>query len=730
MTIKMPAPWAIFKALLVVGWAWTGFSASAQNSIVSVSGSVRGDVETVRIEFVEPLDALPAAFVTQSPARIALDFAGVTGGEARSVVEINQANVQSATLVQADERSRVVLSLKRAASYAMQIEGRALLVTLDPSTSALPGEAAQNRMVASRRSNAGLGAIDFRRTGEGVGRVRLVLPSSRVTADIKQVGSTLVVDLSNVTLPERLRRRLDVSDFGTPVQTVTTTELGDRVHMVIAPQGEWEHTAYQTESELVIDIKPLKLDPRKLTQGAGYNGQKLSLNFQSIDVRQVLQVIADFTGFNVVTSDSVTGSVTLRLQEVPWDQALDIILQSKGLGVRKTGNVLWIAPKEEIATKEKLELESKLSSENLEPLRTQSFQLNYAKAADIAPQLTAGGGGSSAPVVSASSGAAGAGGGSGATTGVGSARILSARGSAIAEVRTNQLFVTDIPSKLEQVAQLIAKVDIAVRQIVIEARIVEADDSFGKSLGVKLGGADVRASNGGDGGYQVSGENRVAFGTSYSNAVGASGFGGTNDVTSNFVNLPAIGQNGYNPASFAVTLFSAASNRMMGLEISAIESDGKGKVVSSPRVITADQAKAVIEQGVEIPYQIATSSGATSIAFRKATLRLDVTPQITPDGNVNLDLEVNKDSLGVTTPGGIAINTKRVKTQVLVENGGTVVIGGIFTQEEQEDQTKVPLLGDLPFVGVLFKSTTRSSKKKEMLVFITPKLVSERAMVR
>jgi type IV pilus assembly protein PilQ len=552
--------------------------------------------------------------------------------------------------------------------------------------------------------------------------VRLALPSSKVTADIKQVGSTLVVELSNVSLPERLRRRLDVNDFGTPVQTVTTTEVGDRVRMVIAPQGEWEHTAYQTESELVIDIKPLKVDPRKLTQGAGYNGQKLSLNFQSIDVRQVLQVIADFTGFNVVTSDSVTGTVTLRLQDVPWDQALDIILQSKGLGVRKNGSVLWIAPKEEIATKEKLEFESKLSSENLEPLRTQSFQLNYAKAADIAPQLTAGGG-SSAPAAPGANGAA-------ASAGAGGARILSVRGSAIAEVRTNQLFVTDIPSKLEQVAQLIAKVDIAVRQIVIEARIVEADDSFGKSLGVKLGGADVRASKGGDGGYDVGGDNRVAFGTSYSNAVGASGFGGTNDVTSNFVNLPALGQGGYNPASFAVTLFSAASNRMMGLEISAIESDGKGKVVSSPRVITADQAKAVIEQGVEIPYQIATSSGATSIAFRKATLRLDVTPQITPDGNVNLDLEVNKDSLGVTTPGGIAINTKRVKTQVLVENGGTVVIGGIFTQEEQEDQTKVPFLGDLPFVGVLFKSTTRSSKKKEMLVFITPKLVSERAMVR
>ena len=722
MTTTMWAPSAVFKALLTGCLVCAGLGAWAQNSIVAVTGSAQGDVETVRIEFAQPLAALPAAFVTQSPARIALDFAGITGGVGRSTVDINQANVQSANVVQTDERSRVVLSLKRPASYALQMADRALLVTLEPAASARAPEPAPNRVTAQRRTEAPLGAIDFRRSAEGAGRVRLALPSSKVTADIKQVGSNLVVELSNVSLPERLRRRLDVNDFGTPVQTVTTTEVGDRVRMVIAPQGEWEHTAYQTESELVIDIKPLKVDPRKLTQGAGYNGQKLSLNFQSIDVRQVLQVIADFTGFNVVTSDSVTGTVTLRLQDVPWDQALDIILQSKGLGVRKTGSVLWIAPKEEIATKEKLEFESKLSSENLEPLRTQSFQLNYAKAADIAPQLTAGGG-SSAPAAPGANGAA-------ASAGAGGARILSVRGSAIAEVRTNQLFVTDIPSKLEQVAQLIAKVDIAVRQIVIEARIVEADDSFGKSLGVKLGGADVRASKGGDGGYDVGGDNRVAFGTSYSNAVGASGFGGTNDVTSNFVNLPALGQGGYNPASFAVTLFSAASNRMMGLEISAIESDGKGKVVSSPRVITADQAKAVIEQGVEIPYQIATSSGATSIAFRKATLRLDVTPQITPDGNVNLDLEVNKDSLGVTTPGGIAINTKRVKTQVLVENGGTVVIGGIFTQEEQEDQTKVPLLGDLPFVGVLFKSTTRSSKKKEMLVFITPKLVSERAMVR
>lgn len=693
--------------------------AFAQNAIVALTGSAQGDVDTVRIEFSKPLTDLPTAFATQSPARISLDFSGVSGGMGRSVVEMNQATVQSASVVQADERSRVVLNLKRPASYSLQMVGTVLVVSLEAVPNTVNPVAASNLSAAPRRSADALAAIDFRRGEDGAGRVRIGLPNGKVAADIKQLGGNLVVELSNVSLPERLRRRLDVNDFGTPVQTITTTETADRVRMLIAPQGEWEHTSYQTESELVVEVKPIKVDPKKLTQGAGYNGQRLSLNFQSIDVRQVLQVIADFTGFNVVTSDSVSGSVTLRLQDVPWDQALDIILQSKGLGVRKNGRVLWIAPKEEIAAKEKLEFESKISSENLEPLRTQSFQINYAKATDIAPQLTAGGAAAAAP-------SAGAGGSAGTGS---SARILSSRGSAIAEVRTNQLFVTDIPSKLEQVAQLIAKIDIPVRQVVIEARIVEADENFGKSLGVKLGGADVRASKGGDGGYQVSGENRVSFGTNYSNAVGASGLGGSTDVTSNFVNLPAT-SGITNVATLGISLFSAASNRIMALEISAIESDGKGKVVSSPRVITADQAKAVIEQGVEIPYQVATSSGATSIAFKKATLRLEVTPQITPDGNVNLDLEVNKDSVGATTNAGIAINTKRVKTQVLVENGGTVVIGGIFTMEEKDDENKVPFFGDLPVAGYLFRNKSRTTSKKEMLIFITPKLVSERAVVR
>ncbi len=723
MTTTRPAKQMFTYAVLAVCLALSAPWALAQNAIKSVSGSAQGEVETIRIEFLQDLNALPSAFATQKPARIALDFPGLTGGVGRSTADINLVNVQSANVVQTEERSRVVLTLKNPASYSMQLADKALLITFEPVPTGAVSEATQTRVSKLTSAKESISAVDFRRGADGSGRVRVALSSSKVVADVRQLGSNLLVDFTDVNLPEKLRRKLDVVDFGTPVQTITTSEVGDRVRIVIAPQGEWEHTAYQTETELVLDVKPLKSDPRKLTPGTGYTGQKLSLNFQNIDVRQVLQVIADFTGFNVVTSDSVNGTVTLRLLDVPWDQALEIILQSKGLGVRKNGSVLWIAPREEIAAKDKLEYESKLSSENLESLRTQSFQLNYAKAMDIAPQLTAGGAGTTA---SASGGAA-----TGGPAGGGNPRILSSRGSVIAETRTNQLFVTDIPSKLDQVAQLIAKVDIPVRQVVIEARIVEADDTFGKSLGVKLGGNDLRASQGGNGGYQVSGENRVAFGTSYSNAVGAAGFaGGTNDTSSNFVNLPAVGQGGFSPATFAVTLFSAASNRMMGLEISALETDGKGKVVSSPRVITADQAKAEIEQGVEIPYQMATSSGATSLTFRKATLRLNVTPQITPEGNVNLDLEVNKDSLGVATPYGISIDTKRIKTQVLVENGGTVVIGGIFTMEEKAGETKVPFFGDLPGVGVLFRTKSVSTAKKEMLIFITPKLVSERAVVR
>jgi type IV pilus assembly protein PilQ len=373
--------------------------------------------------------------------------------------------------------------------------------------------------------------------------------------------------------------------------------------------------------------------------------------------------------------------------------------------MRKTGNVLLIAPKDELAAKEKQDLESKNAIQSLEVLRTQDFKLNYAKAADIAAGLIG-------------------------TGGPGTTKILTTRGSVIFEARTNQLFVTDVPSKLEQIQSLISKLDIPVRQVLIEARIVEASDTFGKSLGIRLGGSDLRAERGGDGGYQVAGNNRVVFGNSYSDAVASSGAGGLANLAGNFVNLPAVGQNGFNPATFALSIFSSAANRFLNLELSALEADGKGKIVSSPRVVTADQIKAMIEQGTELPYQVATSSGATSLAFRKANLKLEVTPQITPEGNIILDLDVNKDSVGQSTAAGFAINTKHIKTQVVVENGGTVVIGGIFELIESNNDTKVPLLGDIPVVGNLFKTRSRIANKQEMLVFITPKVIAERGLAR
>lgn len=658
-------------------------AAKAQGAIESVSGSIQSGVEVVRIDLSQELKAVPTGFSIQSPARIALDFPGVANSMGRSTVEINQGNLKSVSVVQAGDRTRVVLNLKQYAAYKTQLQGKSLLVVLESVVAAAPSAATAPVFAESRtRDTAPLKDLDFRRGEEGSGRVVVSLPNNQVGVDIRQQGQTLVVEFMKSTLPEGLRRRLDVTDFGTPVQTVTTFQTGDRVRMVIEPKGQWVHSAYQSDDQFVVEVKPLKVDASKLTQGPGYSGQKLSLNFQSIEVRSLLQVIADFTNFNIITSDSVTGTVTLRLQDVPWDQALDIILQSKGLGMRKTGNVLWIAPKDEINAKEKLELESAAALQNLEPLRTQSFQMNYTKAAEVAAQLSATGGGSAGNT----------------------SRMLSPRGSTIAEPRTNQLFVTDIPSKLEQIQQLIAKLDVPVRQVLIEARIVEASDTFNKALGVRLGGGGTGTIDG----------RRAAFGSSY--AAGSSG-----TTSGDFVNFPAAGG-----ASVAVSIFNAAANRFLNLELSALEADGKGKVVSSPRVITADQIKALIEQGTEFPYQVASSSGATSIAFRKASLKLEVTPQITPEGNIILDLDVNKDTRGINTAAGYAIDTKHIKTQVLVENGGTVVVGGIFTEDQVDTVDKVPVLGDLPGLGNLFKRTARSSEKREMLVFITPKVVTDK----
>jgi type IV pilus assembly protein PilQ len=694
----------------------------AQNAIQSFTNGLQGGGEVIRLEFSEPLAAVPKGFVLQSPARIALDLPGVTNASGRSTQEINQGNLRSIALAQGSDRTRLVLNLKQATHYQAAVEGKTLTVTLDPVQVGAGSAQPAGRALAaepvhfadSRNAQAeSIRDIDFRRGRDGAGRVVVNLPSTQVGVDIRQQGQNLVVEFLRSSAPEKLRRRLDVTDFGTPVQAVATTQVGDRVRMIVEPRGNWEHSAYQTDNQFVLEVRPVKVDPQKLTPGPGYNGDKLSLNFQSIEVRALLQVIADFTNFNIVTSDTVGGNVTLRLKDVPWDQALDIIMQAKGLGVKKTGNVLWVAPKEELAAKEKAELEARAQVAALEPLRTQAFQLNYTKAEDVSKGLTGQQAGSS-------------GGGSGQNV----TRILSGRGSVIFEPRTNQLFVTDIPAKLEEVGQLISKIDVPVRQVMIEARIVEAEDTFGRSLGIKLGGSDSRGIRGGVPGWSLGNSvGNVTVGGNYS-AIGYQtnqspqvDFGNTQ-----FVNLPANTSTfgGASAATFALSLFGAASNRFLNLELSALEAEGRGKLVSSPRVITADQVKALIEQGTELPYQTATSSGATAIQFRKANLKLEVVPQITPEGSIILDVDVNKDSVGQQTAAGYAINTKHVKTQVLVENGGTVVIGGIFEINETESVNKVPFLGDIPYLGALFRNKTRASNKTELLVFLTPKVITDR----
>ena len=446
----------------------------------------------------------------------------------------------------------------------------------------------------------------------------------------------------------------------------------------------WPVAAQQASSAGQASTEQMSQDGRGL----------MTLNFQNIDIRSLLQVMADFTGLNLVVSDSVTGTVTLRLKEVPWAQALNIILEAHGLGMRQLGNVLQIAPKTELAAREKTDIEAQQALQGLGPVRMQEFKLNYARAADVARSLTGSGSGANAP---------------------GGMRILSARGSVLADLRTNQVFVSDMPTRLVQVQDLIRKLDIPVRQVLIEARIVEAADNFGRSLGVRLGGRATSLNN----------NINTQAGASYlSPAAGTTPQQTAFGVTAgDFVNMPAAAQNGYNAASFAVSLFNASLTRVLNLEISAMEADGKGKIISSPRIVTTDQVKALIEQGTELPYEEKSASGATTTAFRKANLKLEVTPQITPEGNIILNLDINKDSVGRLTTKGFAIDTKHVQTQVLVENGGTVSIGGIFEEIERTDDTKVPVLGDLPGLGWLFRNRSRS--KSEMMVFITPKLLDQ-----
>ncbi len=656
-------------------------------SVQSVTGSLQGGGEVVRIELSEPLTEPITGFAIQSPARIALDLPGTSNGMGQSLVEIQQGNLSTANVVEASGRTRVVLNLKTATTYRTETNGNAVLVFLDPAKQASamqPPSSSNRRLLPTSVEQAGnvvLKDVDFRRASDGAGRLVVNLGSAMVNADVRQEGKGLTIELLKTSLPEGLRRRLDVADFATPVQTITASQSNDRVRLQVDAIGDWEHSAYQSDSQFVVEVRPRKVDPSKLTSGPGFKGERLSLNFQNIEVRSLLQVIADFTNFNIVTSDTVGGSLTLRLKDVPWDQALNIIMEAKGLGMKKSGNVLWIAPKDEIDERTKRDYEAARNIEQLEPLRTQGFQINYAKAEELKKQIADNSG-----------------------SGEASTRFLSGRGSAIAEPRTNQLFVTDTPSKLEEITNLLKKLDVPVRQVLIEARIVEARDTFGRSLGVKFGGGYERAGRGSVGsGYDK-------FGTSNS---------------APFVNLPAGLSTGGSAGTLALSIFNSGLTRFLSLELSAMEAEGVGKVISSPRLLTADQTQAVIEQGTEYPYTQTAPNGATTVAFKKAVLKLEVKPQITPEGNIILDLDLNKDSRGETTLQGVAIDTKHIKTQVLVENGGTVVIGGIFEMEETNQVNKVPVLGDIPVMGNLFKSRTRESTKREMLVFITPRMVTD-----
>jgi type IV pilus assembly protein PilQ len=700
--------WTAGAALvLALGLAFP-VSSWAEPKIRSVTGVQEGGTDIIRVELSEPLKTVPAGFAVQSPPRVAIDLPGVSNASGKTSIDVNQGNVRSVSVASAGDRTRLVLNLRAASGYKAEIQGKTLVISLDSGAAATPVAAAPAATDATHFANPenaevlDLRDIDFRRGADGAGRIVVNLPSTQVGVDLKQQGKDLVVEFLRSTAPARLRRRLDVTDFGTPVQSVTTTQTGDRVRMVVTPTGAWEHSAYQTDNQFVLEIRPAKTDANKLVAGPGYTGQRLSLNFQSIEIRSLLQIIADFSDFNVVTSDTVAGTVTLRLKDVPWDQALDIILQSKGLDKRRTGNVLLIAPKDELAAKEEVDLQSKKKIADLEPVRTQAFQLNYTKADDVAKALT----------------------GNGTGNGGSSSRILSSRGTVLSEPRTNQLFISDIPSKLEEVQSMIAKIDIASRQVMIEARIVEASDNFGRALGVKLGTVDMSGGTG-----------HVSVGGNYSATTWATGQSETQATLtdSQFVNFAADAgavSSTATAATVALSLFNSSATKFLNLELSALEEEGSGRIVSSPRVITADQVQALVEAGEQLPYQQATSSGATSVTFVKANISLKVTPQITPEGNVILDVDVNKDSVGTLTSAGYAINTKHVKTTALVENGGTVMLGGLFQQTDTDLVDKVPFLGDVPYLGYLFRSTTKVSSRTELLIFITPRIITDRSIAR
>jgi type IV pilus assembly protein PilQ len=712
--MRVACAWLV-AAVALAGAGAAGAQSANSIDALTVSKGTSGNT-IVKFTLKAPPANPPAGFAIASPPRIALDFLDTGNGLGAAQRNVDDPSLRSLNLVQAGNRTRVVFNLNRPATFSTQVEGNVVLVTLfDQSEKADAKQQVVERFAESRPGDVqhSLRDVDFRRGRNGEGRIVVDLSDGSTGIDIRQQGKTLIVDFLKTSLPRNLERRLDVQDFGTPVVSVDTFSQGGNARMVIEPKGLWEHAAYQADNKFILEVKPIQEDPNKLVQGSrqGFKGEKLSLNFQNVEVRAVLQVIADFTGLNIITSDSVTGSLTLRLKDIPWDQALDIIMQTKGLDMRKNGNVVLIAPREELALKEKQQLESQQQIVDLEPLQTEMFQLNYQKAADVQKLV-------SDP----------------------QQKFLSKRGTAVVDARTNILFVQDTAARLEEIRRVIHQIDVTVRQVVIEARIVIADDKFSRELGVRFGqqtGFTLgRRFAGGSSGslatqpvVSTSGgtlirDTRTQTPFELASGIASAGYSDSPQLN---VNLPVI-----NPAGqLALTLINLGSGNLINLELSALEAENRGKVISSPRVVTADNQKALIEQGTEIPYTTQGSANSpATVSFKKAVLRLEVTPQITPDDRIIMAVEIRKDSVGQLVPqggGGFvpAIDTKNVTTQISVNNGDTAVIGGIYEETIRNDVNKVPFLGDIPFVGYLFKQSTRSSEKTELLIFLTPRVLKE-----
>jgi type IV pilus assembly protein PilQ len=653
----------------------------------------------------------PLSFTIDKPARISLDLVNTSLALPSRRIDVRAGGIDTLVAAEANGRSRIVLNLDTLQPYTTRIDGNDLILTVGTGTAVAAAQSTQAAAAASGGARS-IKSIDFRRGEGNVGRLVVRLSDPRTPINLQQQGSQIFVNFGGTDLPKTLQRRYDTMDFGTPITGFEAAREGGDTRIVLDGSGDFEQLAYQSDDQYVVEVQPRRVAATAVTDDkVEYRGEKLSLNFQDIETRAVLQLLADASGQNIVVSDTVTGSVTLRLQSVPWDQALDIVMRTKGLDKRQQGNVIIIAPAEELATREKAELSAKKDIRELVPVRSEYMQINYAKAADIAALLkgTSVGGGSSS-----------------------SNSVLSSRGSVGVDARTNTLLVTDTVEKLTEVRKLVATLDIPVRQVLIEARIVIVNDDFERDLGAVLG-VTATSTIGSNGLFETTG---TAVGTDLGVASAITNLGTTGTVNPVAVGTGQAAPDRYNvnlpvstPAG-SIAFALLGNSHILDLELSAAQTEGRGKVVSSPRFITANQKQATIKQGVEIPYQQSASSGATTISFKDAVLELKVTPLITPDNRIILDMDVSDDSVGtvVVASGGVnvpSIDTRAITTQVLVSDGQTVVVGGILQTTETDNETKVPYLGDIPILGNLFKTTTKINKKDELLIFVTPKIIRE-----